>query len=111
MLDDKMKHDKATLTAAVSQRALLHGEPGKADNSKRPWVVLEPSGPYLRPPQVYDITGMSKSLVYQLIHKGEFPPFLKPTRGVSLMPGNWLDAYLGKLADDAVEQKSNRLES
>lgn len=77
------------------------------NEAPKPWVGLAPSGEKLRPREVSEMTGLSKSKLYELISQGKFPPFLKPSNRVALMPQSWLDAYFQHLADEAVRSMSD----
>ena len=53
-------------------------------------------------------TGLSKSVVYENIAKGIFPPFLKIGPRASAMPKAWLDAFLEASARQALEHEEDR---
>lgn len=61
---------------------------------EQPWKNLPPSPPLLRPKQVLKATGLSRSTMYEMIARGEFPSFLRVGPRTSAMPETWLQAYL-----------------
>ncbi|MEM0934990.1 MAG: AlpA family phage regulatory protein [Pseudomonadota bacterium] len=62
------------------------------------WNELRPRGRILRPSEVIARCGMSKSQVYSLIARKQFPPFVKLSERASGMPENWLDAFISEKA-------------
>ncbi|WP_068316369.1 helix-turn-helix transcriptional regulator [Aliiruegeria sabulilitoris] len=48
----------------------------------------------LRPAEVVERTGLSRSQIYQMIKDGVFPPFIKLSERASAMPEAWLDAFI-----------------
>lgn len=68
--------------------------PQSRTNSDRPWIGVKPSGIMLRPAEVVERTGLSRSQIYAMIAEERFPPFVPlSTRAVAL-PERWLDAFL-----------------
>lgn len=67
-----------------------------------PWLQEAPTGRLLRPSDVSEITGLSKSQIYQMIAEGRFPPFLKLSTRVSAMPEAWLTAFIEARASQTV---------
>jgi len=68
----------------------------------QPWVGCPPNGRMLRPSQVFERTGLSKSQVYALIADGLFPPFVKLSARASAMPEAWLDCFISERARLAI---------
>ncbi|MXQ08020.1 AlpA family phage regulatory protein [Alphaproteobacteria bacterium GH1-50] len=66
------------------------------------WTEVPPTGRLLRPAEVCERVGLSRSQVYELIRRGEFPPFIKLSPGTSAMPEAWLDQFIVAKARDAV---------
>ena len=58
------------------------------------WEGIPPSYPMLRPTQVLAATGLARTTMYDLIARGQFPPFLRIAPRTSAMPEAWLQAYL-----------------
>ncbi len=48
----------------------------------------------LRPAEVIAITGLSRSLIYQMIAEKRFPPFIKLSKRASALPEAWLEAFV-----------------
>lgn len=71
-------------------------------NEDAPWLQEAPTGRLLRPSDVSDITGLSKSQIYQMIAEGRFPPFLKLSARFSAMPEAWLSAFIEARASQSV---------
>ena len=69
-------------------------EPGACSISLRPWAAIPAVAPMLRPRDVVKATGMTKSVIYDRISRGLFPPFIKLGERTSAMPAAWLDAYI-----------------
>ena len=68
-----------------------------------PWKNIPPHPPLLRPSEVVKATGLSKSVVYDNIAKGVFPPFIKVGSRAAAMPKAWLDAVLEASAREALD--------
>lgn len=68
------------------------------------WRETEPSGRLVRPSEVVEITGLSRSQIYLMISEGRFPPFLKLGARASAMPQAWLDAFIEARAAEAVDR-------
>ena len=68
----------------------------------RPWINIPAATPMLRPRDVVKATGMTKSVIYDRISRGLFPPFIKLGERTSAMPAAWLDAYIQAQADIAL---------
>lgn len=62
----------------------------------------------LRPYEVFERVGLSRSQVYLMIAAREFPPFLKLSERTSALPESWLDAFLASKAQDALRATHNR---
>lgn len=74
----------------------------------KPWASVRPTGRMYRPSAVVDLTGLSRSQIYQMISEGRFPPFIPlSTRAVAL-PESWLDAFLEARAQAALELQTRR---
>lgn len=58
------------------------------------WTGILPSGRMLRPADVVERTGLSRSQIYQMISDGNFPPFIKLSTRASALPESWLDAFV-----------------
>lgn len=71
----------------------------------RPWEDLKPQGQLLRPQQVIQQTGLSRTQIYQMISEGRFPPFVKLSTRASAMPENWLAAFIEQRAELALFQR------
>ncbi|MBD3666181.1 AlpA family phage regulatory protein [Sulfitobacter sp. TSTF-M16] len=65
-----------------------------AQYNEKPWVDCPPTGRLLRPREVFDRTGLSRSQVYAMIAEGDFPPFLKVSTRAAAMPEAWLDCFV-----------------
>ena len=61
---------------------------------QKAWEGLPPTTPLLRPKQVLQATGLSRSTMYEMISRGEFPRFIRVGPRTSGMPKAWLEAYL-----------------
>lgn len=68
----------------------------------RPWETLKPQGLMLRPQQVIERTGLSRTQIYQMIADQRFPPFIKLSTRASAMPENWLAAFIEQRAELAL---------
>ena len=64
------------------------------ENAGHPWKGLSPTGRLLRPGEVVERTGLSRSQIYQMISEERFPPFIKLSTRASAMPEVWLDAFV-----------------
>jgi predicted DNA-binding transcriptional regulator AlpA len=73
--------------------------------NKKPWEKVTPSGQMLRPNAVFARTGLSKSQVYEMIGKGNFPPFIKLSDRASAMPEPWLESFIQECARVSVKQE------
>lgn len=71
---------------------------------EQPWKSLEPTGRLLRPTDVVERTGLSRSQVYALISEGKFPPFIKLSARASAMPEAWLNAFVEMQARRAFDR-------
>jgi prophage regulatory protein len=58
------------------------------------WTDVPPAGRLLRPAEVIAITGLSRSLIYQMIAEKRFPPFIKLSKRASALPQSWLEAFV-----------------
>ncbi|MGF1463259.1 MAG: helix-turn-helix transcriptional regulator [Maricaulaceae bacterium] len=74
----------------------------------RPWEILKPEGRMLRPQQVIDQTGLSRTQIYQMITERRFPPFVKLSTRASAMPENWLAAFFESRAQQAIEGQNQK---
>ena len=72
-------------------------------SQNRPWESLKPKGQMLRPQQVIDQSGLSRTQIYQMIAEQRFPPFVKLSTRASAMPENWLAAFFAQRAEMAIE--------
>lgn len=72
----------------------------------RPWEACQPTGRMLRPADVFERSGLSKSQVYALIAEGAFPPFIKLSARASAMPEAWLDCFIAQKARSALQLRS-----
>ena len=72
------------------------------DQNRKPWETVSPSGRMLRPSAVFEITGLSKSQTYDMIQKGDFPPFIKLSERASAMPEAWLNAFIASRVEIAI---------
>ncbi|WP_413721120.1 helix-turn-helix transcriptional regulator [Silicimonas sp. MF1-12-2] len=72
--------------------------------NQKPWIDCPPSGRLLRPQEVFDRMGLSKSLVYAMIAEGTFPPFLKVSARAAAMPEAWLESFVESRAEHALTQ-------
>ena len=72
-------------------------------NSNAVWTNVPPTGRLLRPAEVCERVGLSRSQVYDLIRRGACPRFIKLSPGTSAMPEAWLDAMISAKAREAVE--------
>ncbi|MEM1149954.1 MAG: AlpA family phage regulatory protein [Pseudomonadota bacterium] len=78
------------------------------DKAVRPWEMVPPEGRLLRPAEVCERTGLSRSQIYSMIADGLFPPMLKLSSRASALPEAWLNAYVEALADKAVQKQLKR---
>ncbi len=62
--------------------------------TNQPWRAVEPNGRMLRPNDVVERTGLSRSQIYQMISEERFPPFIKLSTRASAMPEAWLNAFI-----------------
>ncbi len=62
--------------------------------TKPSWTRIRPEGRMLRPKEVADRLGLSRSQIYEMIARGEFPPFVKLSARASALPESWLSAFL-----------------
>ena len=58
------------------------------------WKDTPPRGKLLRPQEVIERTGLSRSQIYQMIADERFPPFVKLSTRASAMPEVWLDLFV-----------------
>lgn len=63
-------------------------------NSEAPWKDCSPGGRLLRPEEVFERTGLSRSQVYAMIADGAFPPFLKLSTRAAALPETWLECFI-----------------
>ena len=75
-----------------------------AKNESQPWKECSPVGRLLRPQEVCERTGLSRSQVYAMIAEGAFPPFLKVSHRAAAMPEAWLQCYVENRARMALEE-------
>lgn len=68
--------------------------PKIAEDKARPWLTCAPTGGLLRPVEVAERVGLSKSQIYVMIREGKFPPFIKIGKRCSRMPEAWLAAFI-----------------
>ncbi len=73
-------------------------------SENRPWEELKPKGDMLRPQQVIQRTGLSRTQIYQMIAEQRFPPFVKLSTRASAMPENWLSAFIEQCAEIALDR-------
>lgn len=71
----------------------------------RPWENLKPKGDMLRPQQVIQRTGLSRTQIYQMIAERRFPPFIKLSTRASALPENWLYSFLEHRASIALSSE------
>ncbi|KZY36501.1 hypothetical protein A3731_09355 [Roseovarius sp. HI0049] len=71
-------------------------------HTSKPWVDCPPSGRLLRPQEVFERTGLSRSQVYAMIADGNFPPFLKVSTRAAAMPEAWLECFVNDRAQAAL---------
>jgi prophage regulatory protein len=71
-------------------------------NSKAPWKDCSPGGRLLRPEEVFERTGLSRSQVYAMIAEGAFPPFLKLSTRAAALPETWLECFINDRAQAAL---------
>ena len=72
-------------------------------HTSKPWVDCPPGGRLLRPQEVFERTGLSRSQVYAMIADGSFPPFLKVSTRAAAMPAAWLESFVSDRASAALE--------
>ncbi len=70
----------------------------------QPWLRCEPTGRLLRPADVVDRTGLSRSQIYQMISEERFPPFIKLSTRASAMPEAWLNAFIEMRVHRAIDR-------
>lgn len=58
------------------------------------WKDTPPRGKLLRPQDVVERTGLSRSQIYQMIAEERFPPFVKLSTRASALPEAWLDRFV-----------------
>lgn len=68
------------------------------------WKELPAEGRLLRPAEVIERVGLSRSQVYQMISEGRFPPFIKLSDRASAMPESWLGAFVQQCAMVSAER-------
>ncbi len=66
----------------------------KTNETHPTWTRIRPEGRMLRPREVADRLGLSRSQIYEMISRGEFPPFVKLSARASALPESWLSAFL-----------------
>lgn len=66
------------------------------------WEELAPLGKLLRPHDVVERTGLSRSQIYQMIAEKRFPPFVKLSTRASALPEAWLDRYVELQVEQAL---------
>ncbi|WP_170438378.1 helix-turn-helix transcriptional regulator [Ruegeria arenilitoris] len=69
-----------------------------------PWQNVQPTGRLLRPAEVVEKIGLSRSQIYQMISEGRFPPFIKLSDRASAMPESWLSAFVESCAKVSIGQ-------
>jgi predicted DNA-binding transcriptional regulator AlpA len=94
------------LNKLTSSTALQLSDAGTSIWHTRPWETCQPTGRMLRPADVFERSGLSKSQVYALIAEGAFPPFIKLSARASAMPEAWLDCFIAHKARSALQQRS-----
>lgn len=65
----------------------------------KPWENIPPTGRMFRPKVVCDRSGLSKTHLHRLIAEGEFPPFIRLSANVSVLPESWFDAFIQHRAE------------
>ena len=65
---------------------------------------MKPQGQMLRPQQVIERTGLSRTQIYQMIADQRFPPFIKLSTRASALPESWLAAFIEQRAELALSQ-------
>jgi len=80
----------------------------KMNNTHINWKELPAEGRLLRPAEVVERVGLSRSQVYQMISEGRFPPLIKISDRASAMPESWLDAFVQQCARVSVEQEEKQ---
>ena len=68
------------------------------------WKDVSPVGPLLRPQQVVERTGLSRSQIYQMISEERFPPFVKLSTRASALPEAWLNHFIRTQAELALRR-------
>ncbi|MEE9315448.1 MAG: AlpA family phage regulatory protein [Rhizobiaceae bacterium] len=63
------------------------------------WQGIPASTPLLRPSQVLKETAISRSTMYEMIARGDFPSFIKIGRRSTAMPRVWLDAFVASCCE------------
>lgn len=58
------------------------------------WKGIPAQLPMMRLKTIVEETGLSRSVVYDLIARGELPPLIKIGSRASAMPRIWLEAYI-----------------
>ena len=77
--------------------------------TERPWESVSPGGRMLRPAEVAERTGLSRSQIYALVAERRLPPLLKVGARASGMPEAWLDAYLAAQAQRALRNADSEV--
>ncbi|WP_170790811.1 helix-turn-helix transcriptional regulator [Ruegeria lacuscaerulensis] len=72
----------------------------------KPWLECPPTGRLLRPDEVFQRTGLSRSQVYAMIAEGDFPPFLKVSARAAALPESWLDCFVQDRAKTALKSSA-----
>ncbi len=60
----------------------------------RPWITCRPTGRLLKPAEVAERVGLSKTQLYVMIREDRFPPFIKIGKRCSRLPEAWLDTFI-----------------
>jgi predicted DNA-binding transcriptional regulator AlpA len=68
---------------------------------------IKPTGRMLRPSEVVERTGLSRSQIYAMISEQRFPPFVKLSERRSGLPEAWLEAFIAAKAADAMTKTYN----
>ena len=64
----------------------------------RPWDGVEIRGPMYRMQAVARYLGIGRSTAYEMIQRGELPPPIRLSPGVSVTPESWLQAVVAARA-------------
>ncbi|HBZ42674.1 MAG TPA: DNA-binding protein [Maritimibacter sp.] len=81
----------------------------KDSHSSKPWNDVPPSGKMLRPKDVVERIGLSRSQVYQMIADGRFPAFIKISERASVLPESWFNAFIAHCAENACHETREKV--